>query len=232
MKRATPCHGWITRRTRCQGFALPTLMVMLGLASIATLLALRNLWVNNQWLNAEADQLRTQHKAEAVLPVALADILGTASSLNANAAPNLRHAAGNATQNHAFFPMSMGEYDVLRQRLSTMTNPCSAGICTPNTLDAKATQASFWKTQTATAMSVSASDTPYGDNTAWYWVEVFVQHNTTSANASTNAPFAYRITALANGVMPGSTTVLQAMWVRNAATPYTGQWRSWHVLHD
>ena len=207
-------------------------MVMLGLASIATLLALRNLWVNDQLLNAEADQLRAQHKAEAVLPVALADILGTATLQNADATPNLRHTAGNATQNHAFFPMSMGEYDVLHQRLSTMTNQCSTGICAPSVLDAKATQASFWKTQTATAMPVSASDTPYGDNTAWYWVEVFVQNNTSTANSSTNPPFVYRITALANGVMPSSSTVLQATWVRNTTLTHTGQWRSWHVLHD
>jgi len=34
------------RQTHDSGFALPTLMAMLALASIATLLALRNLWVN------------------------------------------------------------------------------------------------------------------------------------------------------------------------------------------
>jgi len=205
-------------------------MVMLGLASIATLLALRNLWVNDQWLNAQADQLRTEHKAEAVLPVALTDILGTAT--NADGSSNWRHVTGNATQSHPFFPTSLADYDLLRQRLSTMPNPCSAGICAPNTLDTKATKASFWKTQTATAMSVSANDTPYGDNTAWYWVEVFVQNNTNTASASRSAPFVYRITTLANGVMPGSTTVLQAVWVRSNLTTHTGQWRSWHLLHD
>jgi hypothetical protein len=207
-------------------------MVMLASASIATLLALRNLWVNDQLLNAEADQLRTQHKAEAVLPVALADILGAATNNNGQATPNLRHTAGNGTQIHAFFPTSMGEYEVLRQRLSTNTGQCSAGICAPNTLDAKATKASHWKAQTATAMPVSASDTPYGDNTAWYWVEVFPQHSISSANTSTTAPFIYRITTLTKGVMPGSTTVLQAIWVRNTPTSITGQWQSWHVLHD
>lgn len=205
---------------------------MLALASIATLLALRNLWVNDQLLNAEADQLRTQHKAEAVLPVALADILGAAANNNWEATPNLRHTLGNATQNHAFFPTSMSEYDLLRQRLSTNTGQCSAGICAPNTLEAKATKANYWKAQTATAMPVSAGDTPYGDNAALYWVEVFPQHSVSSANTSTTAPFVYRITALAKGVMPGSTSVLQAIWVRNTPTSNTGQWQSWHVLHD
>jgi Tfp pilus assembly protein PilX len=206
------------------------LMVILALASIATLLAMRNLWVNEQLLNAEADQLRTQHKAESVLPVALADILGAAT--NKDGTPNLRHTTGNATQTHAFFPTSMGEYDLLRQRLSTETSQCSAGICASNTLDAKAIKASYWQTQTTSAMSVSAADTPYGDSSAWYWVEVFPQGSTSTANTPSTTPFVYRITTLANGVMPGSTTVLQAIWVRNTPTSNTGQWRSWHVLHD
>ena len=119
-----------------RGFALPTLLVMLALASIATLLAMRNLWVNEQLFNAEADQLRAQHKAEAVLPVALIDILG-ATNNNSEATPNPRHTAGDTTQTHAFFPNSMVEYNVLRQRLGA--NTCSAGICAPHALNASAT---------------------------------------------------------------------------------------------
>ena len=216
--------------TQPHGFALPTLMVMLALASIATLLAMRNLWVNEQLLNAEADQLRTQHKAEAVLPVVLADILGTAT--NADGTTNLRHAAGNVTQTHAFFPVSMSEYDVLRQRLGTLTSPCSVGICAPHTLAPKTTKASYWKTQTPSAMPVGAADTPYGDNTTWYWVEVFPKDSKSSVNTTSSPPFIYRITALAHGVMPGSATVLQAVWARHSNASLTGQWHSWHVLHD
>ena len=230
MKLLTYRHGLAIRCMSTQGFALPTLMVMLALSSIATLLAIRNLWVNDQLLNAEADQLRTQHKAQALLPVALADILGAAT--NKDGTPNFRHTSGNATQTHAFFPTSIVEYDLLRQRLSTETSQCSAGICALNTLDAKLVKASFWKTQIASAMPVSAADTPYGDNSAWYWVEVFPQGSTSTANSQSTQPFVYRITTLANGVMPGSTTVLQAIWARNTPTTNTGQWRSWHVLHD
>jgi len=213
-----------------RGFALPTLMIMLALASIATLLAMRNLWVNDQLLNAEADQLRALHKAEAAMPVALADILGSAT--NSDGTTNLRHAAGNATQTHAFLPTSMTEYDLLRQRLGTETSPCRAGICAPHTLDAKAMNAGYWKTQTASAMPVSAADTPYGDNTTWYWVEVFPKGSTSAATATSPPPFVYRITALAHGVIPGSTTVLQAVWARHSNASLTGQWHSWHVLHD
>ena len=203
------------------GFALPTLMVMLALASIATLLALRNGWVNEQLLNADADQLRTLHKAHAALPLAVADLVGSATSTTT---PNLRHTAGNASQTHVFFPISMAEYDTLRQRLSP--NSCNAGICAPNALNPSATKASYWKTQTATALSVSAVDTLGDSNTVWYWVEVFPQANSTQDN------FIYRITVLAHGVMPSSATVLQAIWARTSPTSPTGQWHSWHVLHD
>jgi Tfp pilus assembly protein PilX len=213
-----------------RGFALPTLMVMLAMASIATLLAMRNLWVNDQLLNAEADQLRALHKAEAAMPVALADIMG--SSAKSDGTNNLRHAAGNISQTHAFFPTSMADYDLLRQRIDTEISSCSAGICVPHTLDSKVLKAGYWKAQTATAMSISASDTPYGDNTAWYWIEVFPQDSTSSVNATSPPPFVYRITALAHGVMPGSATVLQAVWARHSNASLTGQWHSWHVLHD
>ena len=209
-----------------QGLSLPTVLVMLALTSMAALLAWRNLWVNAQLLNAEADLLRTQHKAQTVLPVALADIVGNPSS--SDAATNLRHTAGDATQTHAFFPNTLSDYDLLRQRLTASGTPCSAGICAPNTLNANAAQASYWKTQTATAVGLGAADSPDGSNTAWYWVEVFPRGNT----ASNGASFAYRITALATGVMPGSSTVLQAIWTRDNNTSPTGQWRSWHVLHD
>ncbi len=213
-----------------RGFALPTLMVMLALASVATLLAMRNLWVSDQLLNAEADQLRALHKAEAAMPVALADILG--STTNSNGTTNLRHTAGNTTQTHAFFPTSMADYDLLRQRLSTDINSCNAGICAPHTLDAKAVNAGYWKTQTTSAMPVSTADTPYGDNTTWYWIEVLPKDSASAAAATSPPPFVYRITALAHGVMPGSATVLQAVWARHSNASLTGQWHSWHVLHD
>ncbi len=202
------------------GFALPTLMVMLALTSLAALLALRNLWVNEQLLNAEADQLRTLHTAHAALPLAVADIAGTPD----NTTPNLRHLAGSATQTHAFFPTSMDEYDTLRQRLSP--NTCKTGICAPNALHNSTAKASYWKTQTATAFSISAVDTLGGGNTVWYWIEVFPQANSPQDN------FIYRITVLAHGVMPSTTTVLQAIWARTTPTSPTGQWHNWHVLQD
>jgi len=114
-----------------RGLALPTLMVMLSVASLAALLALRNLWVNDQLLNAQADHLRSQTFAEAVLPIAVQDILGLAATTQslADSSPNLRHTMGSTAQMHAFFPVSMSEYEVLRQRLGSRA--CLTGICAP-----------------------------------------------------------------------------------------------------
>ena len=109
-----------------QGLSLPTVLVMLALTSMAALLAWRNLWVNTQLLNAEADLLRTQHKAQAVLPVALADIVGNANS--SGASTNLRHTAGDATQTHTFFPNALNDYDLLRQRLTASGAACQKAI--------------------------------------------------------------------------------------------------------
>jgi Tfp pilus assembly protein PilX len=201
------------KRRPHQGLALPTLMALLALASIATLLAMRNLWVNEQLLNAEADQLRTQHKAEAALSIARQDITGTAS---------LRHLASSDSPTQAFFPSTLSDYTLLRQRLGA--DLCRSGICAPPLLDVTANQASYWQTQTNTAMPVDASDTPDGSNSAWYWVDVFPQTNSTA--------FVYRITVLAHGVMPASSTVLQTLWTRSTPTATTGQWLSWRVLHD
>ena len=202
------------RTTLQQGLVLPTLMVMLSVASLGALLAWRHLWVNDQLLNAEADELRTQQQAEAVLPIAVQDIVG-------NAAVSLRHTMGSSTDTHVFFPNTLSDYRVLQQRLGSAI--CQAGICAPpsSTLLQKAGD---WKAQTHTAMAISTDDSPYGAQTAWYWVEVFVEDN--------NDAFVYRITILAQGISPSSTRVVQTIWKRDNAQSATGQWHSWRVLHD
>ena len=201
---------------RHRGLALPTLMLMLSVASLAALLAMRNLWVNDQLLNAEADQVRTQQQAEAVLPIAVQDILGHATT-------PLRHTMGTPTDTHVFFPNTQTEYNVLQQRLGAAS--CQEGICAPaSTSVATLQKASDWKIQTPTAIAINTGDAPDGANTAWYWVEVYPEENT--------GAFMYRITALAQGVSHSSTSVVQAIWQRTSPNSTTGHWLSWHVLRD
>ena len=70
-----------------RGFALPTVLLILTLTSMATLLAWRNLWLTDQLLNIEADQLRTLHKAEAAVPIAMQAALQAAIQIASAATP-------------------------------------------------------------------------------------------------------------------------------------------------
>jgi Tfp pilus assembly protein PilX len=225
-----------------QGLALPTVMVMLMLASVGALLAWRQLWVNEVLLKTEADQLRTQHKAEAVLPLVVQDIVGSANAVGSGGTVDpsvplsLRHSAGDSTQTHVFFPSSLAERDLLRQRLGS--EACRSGICAltpPKTeKDDLFSKASSWKGMTALAMPVNATDTPYGAGTAWYWVDVQPDSIQSAVTATTTSPppFIYRITVLAHGVLPSSSTVLQTLWTRASTSDTRGQRHSWRLLQD
>ena len=208
------------------GLALPTVMAVLALVGLAALTGWRNLRGTEWLLNAEADLLRTQHSAEAALPLALQDILGPATDAQGNINP--RHTPGNDAQTHAFFPTSLSERDTLRQRLGAQA--CVSGICAPS--GAPTRSASEWQAMTSVAWPLSGADTPYGDNTTWYWVEVLV--DATPLNPS--LPFVYRITVLARGVLPGTAVVLQALWSAPASpvagSTSGGTWHSWQLLAD
>lgn len=209
-----------------QGLALPTVLAVLTLVGLAALVAWRNLSTNEWLLNAEADLLRTQHSAEAALPLAVQDILGAATDAQGNANP--RHTPGNDAQTHAFFPSTLSERDTLRLRLGSQA--CVSGICAPD--GAPLRSASAWQAMTPSAWPVGAADTPYGANTAWYWVEVLVD----ASPLIPSAPFVYRITVLARGVLPGTAVVLQALWSAPAShmtgNVSGGTWHSWQLLTD
>lgn len=218
------------RHVLVQGFALPTVLVMLTLTSLATLLALRQLWMNDQLISAHADQLRTIHLAHAVRPLAVADILGAPTSIASDSdtvALMRRHTAGDDTQSHVFFPNNMSDYTILRGRL--LAADCNAGICVPSlTFLTNAHKASTWKAQRLTAWPLTSDPSLSGNTTGGYWVEIFPP--TDSSNPSPN--FVYRITVLADGVLPASTTVLQGIWQRNTSTSSTGRWHSWQLLQE
>lgn len=197
-----------------RGLALPTVMVLLSLVALGCLSAWRSLWVSEQRLNLEADQLRGLHRVEAVLPLAVADILGPVVADGQTA--DARHTANGSA---VFFPNSTSELTTLQQRLATL---CEQGICAPATTVSNAHSASHWWALRDQAMYVEGQ-LPDGSS-AWYWVEVF------SAPAQ-DPPFIYRITVAVSGVMPGGQTVLQTLWTRTGRAR-AGTWRSSTVLHD
>ena len=201
-------------KPRQRGLALPTVMVLLSLVALGCLSAWRSLWVAEQRLNLEADQLRGLHRAEAVLPIAVADILGPVVADGQTA--DARHAASGSA---VFFPNSTGELATLQQRMVTL---CEQGICAPAITVSNAHSASHWWALRNQAMYVEGQ-LPDGSS-AWYWVEVL------NAPAQ-DPPFIYRITVAVSGVMPGGQTVLQTLWTRTGRAR-AGTWRSSAVLHD
>ena len=214
------------RSPPARGLALPTVLAVLALVGLAALVTWRNLSTTEWLLNAEADLLRTQHSAEAALPLAVQDILGAATDAQGNTNP--RHTPGNEAQTHAFFPSTLSERDTLRQRLGAQA--CVSGICAPD--GAPSRSVSAWQAMAPSAWPVGTADTPYGANTAWYWVEVLVD----ATPLHPSAPFVYRITVLARGVLPGTAVVLQALWSA-PANPVPGNvsggtWHSWQLLAD
>jgi hypothetical protein len=240
-------------KTKRSGFALPAVLGILALTSLACATVWRMQWVNQQLLNVQSHLIRNQHIAEGVLPLVLQDIVGfsAANSTNINATPDsstsLRHFAGTDAQTHAFYPSTAKERDKLQLRLGNAM--CQAGICTPKTpVDLSAEQ---WRNLLNQSKPVSMADLPSGNVSAFYWVEVWLNANvselvgspllqTTPAVPSAPFPFIYRITVLVQDASSNPTSelskprpktlVMQAIWSRATATTLTGQWHSWKLL--
>ena len=240
-------------KTKRSGFALPAVLGILALTSLACATVWRMQWVNQQLLNVQSHLIRNQHIAEGVLPLVLQDIVGfsATNSTNINATPDtstsLRHFAGTDTQTHAFYPTNAQERDKLQVRLGTAM--CQAGICTPKTpVDLSAEQ---WRNLLNQSQPVSMADLPSSNVSAFYWVEVWLNANvselvgspllqTTPAVPSAPSPFIYRITVLVQDASSNATSelskpwpntlVIQAIWSRATETALTGQWHSWKLL--
>jgi len=240
-------------KTKRSGFALPAVLGILTLTSLACATVWRMQWVNQQLLNVQSHLIRNQHIAEGVLPLVVQDIVGfsATNSTTINATPDsstsLRHFAGTDAQIHAFYPTTAQERDKLQLRLGTAM--CQAGICAPKTpVDLSAEQ---WRNLLNQSQPVSMADLPSSNVSAFYWVEVWLNANvselagspllqTTPAVPSAPSPFIYRITVLVQDASSNPTSelskpqsntlVIQAIWSRATETALTGQWHSWKLL--
>ena len=240
-------------KNKRSGFALPAVLGILALTSLACATVWRMQWVNQQLLIVQSHLIRNQHIAEGVLPLVLQDIVGFSATnrTTINATPdsstNLRHFAGTDAQTHAFYPTTAQERDKLQLRLGNAM--CQAGICAPKTpVDLSAEQ---WRNLLNQSQPVSMADLPSSNVSAFYWVEVWLNANvselvgspllqTTPAVPSAPSPFIYRITVLVQDASSNATSelsktrpntlVMQAIWSRATATALTGQWYSWKLL--
>ena len=240
-------------KTKRSGFALPAVLGILALTSLACATVWRMQWVNQQLLDVQSHLTRNQHIAEGVLPLVVQDIVGfsatnsTTINVTPDSSTSLRHFAGTDAQTHAFYPSTAKERDKLQLRLGTAM--CQAGICAPKTpVDLSAEQ---WRNLLNQSQPVSMADLPSSNVSAFYWVEVWLNANaselvsspllqTTPAVPSAPSPFIYRITVLVQDASSNPTSelskpqsntlVIQAIWSRATETALTGQWHSWKLL--
>ena len=240
-------------KNKRSGFALPAVLGILALSSLACATVWRMQWVNQQLLNVQSHLIRNQHIAEGVLPLVVQDIVGfsATNSTNINATPDsltsLRHFAGTDAQTHAFYPSTAQERDKLQVRLRNAM--CQAGICAPKTpVDLSAEQ---WRNLLNQSQPLSMADLPSSNVSAFFWVEVWLNANvselvgspllqTTPTVPSAPSPFIYRITVLVQDASSNPTSelskprpntlVIQAIWSRATETALTGQWHSWKLL--
>ena len=240
-------------KTKRSGFALPAVLGILTLTSLACATVWRMQWVNQQLLNVQSHLIRNQHIAEGVLPLVAQDIVGLSAtnstfiSVTPDSSTSLRHFAGTDAQTHAFYPTNAQERDKLQVRLGNAM--CQAGICAPRTpVDLSAEQ---WRNLLNQSQPLSMADLPSSNVSAFYWVEVWLNANvselvgspllqSTPAVSSTPSSFIYRITVLVQDASSNPTSelskprpntlVIQAIWSRATATALTGQWHSWKLL--
>ncbi len=198
-------------KSKRYGFALPTVLGVLALTSLACATVWRMQWVNQQLLNVQFHQIRNQQIAEGVLALVVTE-----------------------AQTHAFYLSTAQDRDKLQLRLGNAM--CQAGICAPKTL--ANLNAEQWRNLLGQSQQVNVADLPIKDITAFYWVEVWL--NAGASQSVQPSPFIYRITVLVQQTLPTSaaeltkpqphTLVMQAIWSRATETSPSIQWHSWKLL--
>lgn len=187
---------------RQQGIALIVVMVMLLLATIVVLGSTRLGWLNERMVGSKSDHQRAFAAAEALIRDAERDIKGLQAD---GSTPCRKDPAFVGCRPFAtgapFFPQSLSDLDLLRERLPTSASGCLRGICLPATTSTLTRD--LWTTKLADMTAGSGDDAVparYGEFTgldpastgnallqwsrpgvtpavaarAWYWVEVFL----------------------------------------------------------
>ncbi|MDB5827150.1 MAG: hypothetical protein JWQ73_1370 [Variovorax sp.] len=225
-----------TPRFRQQGISLFVVMVVLLLSMLLVLWSSRTALFNELLTGTDSDYQRALEAAQAMLRDAEFDIQGQKPDGSACGGAGCRQPVLDASQGRAFYPESANDFQDLDAALAAKTPSCVAGICTATNVAAE-----FWTTATAlNAMKASAATygkytgaqagdagnpllkaTAGADAKAWYWVEV-LPYDTASAIAAGPAqtfapdstrPNIYRITAVAQGLKPGTQAVVQSVFV-------------------
>jgi type IV pilus assembly protein PilX len=224
---------------RQRGAALFVVLVMVMLSSLLVVWASRTALFSEMITGNDSDHQRAFEAAQAMVRDAEFDIMGTLADgvspcRSGEEVVGCRELAGAL-----FFPVDETDFRNLSDTLRAAPRSCARGIClgSPDNRD-------FWTSKDAlAAMTASGVAATYGEYTgakatsasnplliagagqrarAWYWVEVLPYDlgAATAAGAArqyspdADAPYVYRITAVAQGLKPHSMAVVQTVFVR------------------
>ena len=226
------------RPVRQRGVALFFVLVMVLLGTLLAAWTARTVRFNELVTGNDADYQRALQAAQAMVRDAELDIRGQRPDGSpCRTAPgyegSCRLTRLDAEAGQVFFPRDTGDFQDLSIALAGRTPSCIKGIC----LGAKLAP-EFWRGQTAAngfeAMKKVAAR--YGEFTgatvadkggdpllmagqdqAWYWVEVLPYDMGAAAadpfRPDAQRPFAYRITAVAQGRKQASLAVVQTVFI-------------------
>ena len=206
-----------------QGLALPMVCAVLLLVGLLVVQCWRQLANTERMLQVRAERAQSQRWAQAVVQAALRDV--QAAPTLREGQPNWRQQMGDMAQQHVFFPRTLAEHAVLRQRLGAA--PCREGICAPD--GPQPLTSAQWQGRLDAAMKLPPDHLPPGAVQAVYWVEVLARGNPVSPAAF---PFHYRFTALVQARATSSALLMQAVWRPDHDDARTGTWLSWSQRID
>jgi len=184
---------------RQHGLALPVVVVLSGLCSLLLLAEWRSLAWTQALGHSAALRWQLQQSALDALRVAVEDIRQSAT--------HSRHHMGTVADQHAFFPRTTQEWQVLQKRLAV--SDCQSGIC--RSLGSDNPFISPWLARLAKGYAVPA----VAGQTVTYWVEILP----TSTTVESEPPFIYRITTLAQSANNGPLSAWQAVWQAQPNAP-------------
>lgn len=240
MSMRTPIRTRRNARPAQRGISLIVVMVMLLLGVLLAIGTVRNNLLQESLVSNESDYQRAFAAAEALVADAEMDIRGVAPGggpcQNNPALEGCRDKAGN----QMYIPLDRRDLDDLVVRMNSLVPgaPCVQGICFP--VNETALGANWWDPASPQWAVMQANGATYGQYTrnaaltaadstnellmrptSLYWIEV-MEYNTKDAInnpsgalpvPSQDLPFVYRITAIVDGVKPGTRVVLRSIFV-------------------
>lgn len=219
-------------RNSQQGVALLTVMAVLVICVLITAANTRSGLLHEMIVGHQSDQLRAQAAAEALVRDAEIDILGLQpdgspcrEDLESTGFIGCRERGRGALPQAPYFPHSTEEFEEVRALVQVgAAVPCRDGICFPSSLQAleqledslEAMKPHGARHGQFTRATYDAPQAPL----AWYWIEAFHYDLGSDVLAPQRRlqpdparPFVYRITAVAQGLKPGTRAIVKSVFV-------------------